>query len=237
MANNSPENEKQPMRIPGWVLIAVAVGMIIVIGMGFYLAISTPQGTDIDGNEIPEVELDDEAAEEEDSETTEAPKELTALEAAAEIVAAIADKDEAALEAAASEAGVRFSPSAFVDISSDLVVAPNEFQGFFDDSALFIWGARAGSGEPISSTNREYWDEFVYPENFLGARLVGENTRQALSSTIDNSATIYPDATIVEYYFPPSEEGGLDWAGLRLAIEQDGSDWILVGVMMDLWGP
>jgi len=233
----SENHENSPKRIPGWVLILVAVGMVIVIGMGFYLAITTPQGTDLDGNEIPEVEFDEEVAEEEEPETPEADEEMTAIEAAAKIVAVIADEDEAALEAAASDTGVRFSPSAFVDITSDLVVAPSGFQGFFDDPAIFTWGTRAGSGEPISSTNREYWDEFVYRENFLGARLVSENTRQASSSTIDNSATVYPSATIIEYYFPPSEEGGLDWAGLRLAIEQDGSDWVLVGVMMDLWSP
>ena len=235
----SDEQDSTGRRIPGWALILVVIGMFIVIGMGFYLAITTPQGTDADGNTIPEIPEEIEV--EEDVDANPEPEvdidsvEATAIEAAEAIIDAISTQNEEVLEAAANEDGVRFSPSAFVNVSADTVVTPTGFNGFFADSTESTWGNHAGSGDPIVLTNQDYWNEFVYPRDFISEGTVGEDIRQATSSTIDNSGDVYPGATIVEYYIPPTEEGGLDWSSLRLALEQNGSDWFLSGVMMDLW--
>ena len=137
------------------------------------------------------------------------------------------------------EKGLRFSPSAYVKTDTDLVFSVDRVRRLLSDQKKYVWGMYQGSGEPIKLTPREYLREFVYTKDFANASEIGYNRTIGHGNTINNIATIYPDAIVVEYYVrgttPGREE--TDWQSLRLVFEQHQQKWYLVGCVHDEWAP
>ena len=158
--------------------------------------------------------------------------------AADRVVNALAEKDAATLAAAAGSGGVRFSPYAYVDPQSDVVLSAEELKGFWTDTETRVWGTEDGTGEPIELTSSAYCDRFVYDRDFKNASSVSVNADKAQGNTVNNAAEIYPEGSRVEYYIEPTEEDGqpgLDWSALRLVFEMEAGEWRLVGVIHDQW--
>jgi hypothetical protein len=132
--------------------------------------------------------------------------------------------------------GVRFSPYAFVQ-ESDLVFMPQQIRDALSDPTEYVWGSYDGTGFPIEQTVVEYYEEFVYDQDFANAEEIGYDRIVRLGNYIDNSKEFYPGAFVVEYHFPgfDSELQGMDWESLRLVFLQDGQSWYLVGVIHDEW--
>lgn len=136
-----------------------------------------------------------------------------------------------------SDKGVRFSPYGFVDIEDDVVFTASQMMGAFDDDKKYVWGAFDGSGEDIQLTFGEYYEQFIYDEDFDNADDISYNEIIGMGNTINNISEAYPDGIFVEYHFRgfDPEFDGLDWKSLRLVFEQSGEDWLLVGVIHDQW--
>ena len=165
------------------------------------------------------------------------PAEQAVLVRAAQAVAALQAQDLTALAALVHpNAGLRFSPYAFVSIS-DRVFRPEALPDLLTDPTLYEWGVYDGSGLPISLTFSGYYAAFVYDQDYAAAPQIGLNQRLGAGNSTDNSLEFYPGAMVVEYHFPgiDPQYGGLDWRSLRLVFQKSGGEWYLVGIIHDQW--
>jgi hypothetical protein len=156
---------------------------------------------------------------------------------ASQAVLALKDRDMQALAALAHPiAGLRFTPYAHVQ-PSDLVFPAHQLPDLFDDPAVHHWGFFDGSGEPMDLTFAQYYERFVYDQDYAQAEEVGFNQRLGTGNSIDNSQEFYPGAFVVEYYFSgfDPQYAGMDWRSLRLVFQQHQGAWYLVGIIHDEW--
>lgn len=136
------------------------------------------------------------------------------------------------------EKGVRFSPSAYVDLDSDLVFSRARVEAFWTDEKTYTWGFADGTGEPIIMTPSQYCLEYIMSRDFLKPSSINVNNDRAVGNTTNNAALVYPNGTRVEFYIDPSIRDGvpqLDWAALSLVFETSGDTWFLIAVIHDEW--
>ncbi|NLN06239.1 MAG: hypothetical protein GX167_01285 [Firmicutes bacterium] len=135
------------------------------------------------------------------------------------------------------EKGLRFSPYFFVDLQNDKVFNAQQVARLNEDTTVYTWGIYDGIGEPIELTFNDYYDKFVYDQDFLNPHLIGNNTPIGSGNTVDNVAEAYPDGTFIEFHFTGFEPGydGIDWRSLRLVFEQNEGKWYLVGIIHGQW--
>lgn len=135
------------------------------------------------------------------------------------------------------EKGLRFSPYFYVDVQNDKVFDAQQVAGLDRDATIYTWGIYDGIGEPIDLTFNDYYDKFVYDEDFINPHLIGNNTPIGSGNTVDNVSAAYPDGTFIEFHFTGFEPGndGMDWRSLRLVFEQDEGQWYLVGIIHGQW--
>lgn len=136
------------------------------------------------------------------------------------------------------EAGVRFTQYSNVNEDEDLVFMPEEMETFFDDPEEYVWGRYDGVGDDIKLTPSEYYDEFIYSQDFIDPEEIGYNEIISDSGLVEeNQFDVYEDAIIVEYYFSGFEEeyDGMDWESLRLVFQYYEDTWLLVGVIHNQW--
>lgn len=146
-------------------------------------------------------------------------------------------KDETLKAFVHPKKGVRFSPYSFVNVRDDVVLKADQMADFFADGreALY-WGVRDGSGDPIVLAPAAYYEDFIYPVDFKASGRMNVNKIEGKGSSLENTATAYPGASVVEFYYPgTSEYGEMDWRSLRFVYEKDGDMWYLVGVVSNSW--
>ena len=155
-----------------------------------------------------------------------------------EVINAIKDKDgEKLSEYVHPEKGVRFTPYTNVSTENDIVLTKDEVANFFEDEETYTWGNYTGSGEEIVLTPREYYDEFIYSQDFLNVEEIGYNEVLSSGSVVENQFDVYEDPIVVEYYYPGADDDaeGMDWQSLRLVFEELDGEWYLVGVINNRW--
>lgn len=133
--------------------------------------------------------------------------------------------------------GIRFSPYAFVR-EADVTVTVEDVPNLFSDDTVLQWGVYDGSGVPIELAFAQYYQQFIYDQDFANAEEIGYDRRiGGEGGTINNIPDYYPGGVMVEYHFSGFEPdyGGLDWRSLRLVFVQDGDEWFLVGIVHDEW--
>lgn len=164
----------------------------------------------------------------------------TVEEKATQAVQALKRKDLKALAALVHPVqGLRFTPYTYVNGGRNVFIYANDLPTALQDLNYHTWGEHAGSGEPITMTFAEYYDRFVYDEDYASAPEVTWDEPMDHGSMIDNAADAYPGSRIVEYHFPGFDEqyGGMDWRSLRLVWQElDGVPY-LVGIIHDEWTP
>jgi hypothetical protein len=136
--------------------------------------------------------------------------------------------------------GVRFSPSAFIDLHKDVVFSRDQVAGFWSDSKVYSWGHAEGSGEPIELTPAAYADRYILDRDYAADASVSVDGNRPIGTTANNITNIYPAGTSVEYFIEPSAgrmASDLDWSALRLVFEKAGGTWFLVAVIHDEWSP
>ena len=133
--------------------------------------------------------------------------------------------------------GIRFSPYAYVR-EADISVAVEDVPNLLSKETVLLWGVYDGSGAPIELTFDQYYDQFIYDQDFANAEEIGYDQRiGGDGGTINNIPDFYPGGLMVEYHFTGFEPdyGGLDWRSLRLVFMQDGDVWFLIGIVHDEW--
>jgi len=156
------------------------------------------------------------------------------------VLAALRNRDGRALAALVHpEKGVRFSPSAYVDVGTDRVFSAAQVEKLWSDDRIYRWGDAEGSGDPIELTARAYLARYALGEgeDFTQPTSVHVDDDRAVGSTVNNAAQVYPGAARVEFFAAGKQADGYDWQTLRLVFERSGQRWWLVGVIHDAWSP
>ena len=133
--------------------------------------------------------------------------------------------------------GVRFSPYGYVDIENHLVFKAEEVNDLEDNTQVYTWGAYDGSGEDIELSFNDYYDKFIFDEDFSNPQIIGNNVIVGIGNSLVNIEEVYPDGRFVELHFEgfdPQYEG-IDWRSLRLVFETVDGNWYLVGIVHDQW--
>lgn len=154
---------------------------------------------------------------------------------ARDVLSALARKDWAALADLAGPQGIRFTPYSWIEPTKDVVLDRAALRAVGTDPTVRTWGEWDGSGDPITMTSKDYIARFVWNADFTKAPLVlAPKTPGSLTS---NQDTVYPKATIFAAYDPGGDPqyGGMDWAGLRVVLEQVGGEWRCVGILHEEW--
>ena len=163
---------------------------------------------------------------------------------AAQIILALKERDWSTLSGLVHPAkGVRLSPYTHVRANPadpggmDLLFGAADIAGLWSDPTVYHWGTFDGSGEPIDYTFRQYCERFIYDVDFAQPDVVGFNQTVGQGNTINNIASVYPSAQVVEYHFEgfDPQYAGLDWRSLRLVLEEVGGTWYLTGIVHDEW--
>lgn len=133
--------------------------------------------------------------------------------------------------------GLRFTPYFYVDIQNDQVFNAQQVAGLTQDSTIYNWGDYDGSGDPIDLNFNDYYEKFIYDNDFINPHIIGNNVPIGFGNEIDNVSTVYPNARFVEFHFTgfDPQYDGIDWSSLRLVFEKSGSQWYLVGIIHGQW--
>lgn len=133
--------------------------------------------------------------------------------------------------------GVRFTPYTTVSTENDFVINKEDMIDFFKDENSYVWGYYDGSGEEIKLTPSQYYEKFIYSEDFMNTLEVGYNEVLSNGNMVENQFEVYENAIVVEYFIPEinPEYEGLDWQSLRLVFEEYEGNWKLVGIIHNQW--
>ena len=162
---------------------------------------------------------------------------LTVEDVSLEVLALLQKNDVKALaDYTDPSVGVRFSPYAYVDTTSDVVFSRQQLTKLqLTDS--FLWGHFDGTGDPIRMNVKSYFKRFVYDADFLNAEKIALNHTFGTGNSIDNVTAVYPDCDYIEYYFSGfnKEYGGMDWRSLKLVFRKEQERFYLVGIVHGEW--
>ena len=131
---------------------------------------------------------------------------------------------------------LRFSPYAYLN-SSNQVFCSSEIGLAASSEDILLWGRYDGSGNPINLSFMEYYNDFVYDQDYFHSAVIGFNTTVSSGNSLNNIQEVFPGGMMIEYYFPgfDPQYGGLDWRSLRLVFVQHGTDWYLAALIHGEW--
>ncbi|MEX1192647.1 MAG: hypothetical protein WED10_01280 [Brumimicrobium sp.] len=132
---------------------------------------------------------------------------------------------------------VYFSPYAYIDTNKIKSLSLIEFNRLYDSGEVIEWGTFDGTGEPIMLDLAGYFERFVADFSLLSEEnKILKDTIPARGNELNNVAEIFPDATIVEFHKPASEEsGGMDWRSLMLVLVKKDGEWKLRAIVHNEW--
>ena len=131
---------------------------------------------------------------------------------------------------------LHFSPYGYLDKQKGETLSGSEIQANFERTKILHWGSFDGSGDPINLSVQAYLRRFVLDKDFKNAPAISVDSVMGRGNTLLNTKEVYPEARVVEYYFPGTEaQGFMDWKTLRLLFQQrEGKLW-LVCIAHDEW--
>lgn len=159
-------------------------------------------------------------------------------ETAANLIKALSTKDAQTIsDSIHPTKGVRFTPYTYVSLENDMVFTQAEMSSFFNDQKVYRWGHYDGSGDDIRLTPAQYYEKFIYTQDYIHAEEIGYNKVLSLGNMLENQFEVYDDALVVEYYFSGfnPDYSGIDWRSLRLVFQPYQNDWKLVGIINNQW--
>lgn len=137
-----------------------------------------------------------------------------------------------------TENGILLSPYAFIDTSSARIVDLEELAN--PTKQIHYWGIYAGRGDSILLSTPDYINKFIFNfdlnENNTEIKSYTDNPDSRGSEMI-NIHKRYPNSVVVEFYNPPTEEGGMDWNALNFVVQKDGGHFILKAIVHNQWTP
>jgi hypothetical protein len=137
------------------------------------------------------------------------------------------------------EKGVQLSPYGNINVIHDVTIGYDELIGLLDDTSVVNWGEYDGSGESIELTFSDYYNTFIFDQDYTTAPKVKVNEAIGEGNTLNNLFTLYPidKYKTIEYHFDQIDpkNAGMDWVSLRLVFEQLDGTWRIVAIVHDQW--
>ena len=135
--------------------------------------------------------------------------------------------------------GVYLSPYQYIDFSYTMNMTSDNILNMATLPTVFPWGNAPGSGDLISLNLLDYYNAYVYDEDYYLAPIVGMNTVVSSGNMINNIATSFPTSDTVEFLFPEFDPsyGGLDWSSITLVFNTDSGMPMLLGIVHGDWTP
>lgn len=135
--------------------------------------------------------------------------------------------------------GIRFSPHAFIDTTTDQVIMPATLSNWNDKKKqpVIHWGNNDASGDPINLTIDGFIKNHIYEVDFLKADSIKANRFMGGGNTLNNLLTVYNDCYFTESYFKGFDKKyeGMDWRSLRMVFKKSGDKYFLVAIVHDQW--
>lgn len=137
------------------------------------------------------------------------------------------------------QAGIRFSPYAFIDTIRHVKFTKQKFiaEATGVEQDMIIWGEFDGTGDPIRLTLDNYLKRFVYDVDFLKPGQRSVNKFISSGNSLNNLDSVYKDCDFTESYFSGFDKKyeGHDWRALRLVFKERNKRFYLVGIVHDEW--
>lgn len=132
--------------------------------------------------------------------------------------------------------GLLFSPYAHIDTATAKVF-PAASLPALTDPTVYNWGFYDGSGEPIDLTFQQYYDKFVYDQDFMNPETIGVDVIKGLGNTIVNIEDVFPNSYVMDYHFSgfDAQYDGMDWESLILVLEELNGAWYVSAVLHSQW--
>ena len=135
--------------------------------------------------------------------------------------------------------GVRFSPYAYIDTASDLILSKRKFseQASKENQDIIVWGGFDGTDDPIKMNLNSYFKRFVYDVDFAKPEKRSVNEFLGGGNSLNNLTIVYKGNHFTESYFSGFDKkyDGMDWKTLRLVFKERNKRFYLVGVVHDEW--
>ncbi len=163
---------------------------------------------------------------------------MNVLQKSVEAMALIKDKDMAALSQMVHPTkGVRFTAYPFIDTDVDVVLSGQDLSNISTNPTIWHWGYYDGSGEPINMNFDDYYNAFIYDQDFMNPHILGISQPISSGNMINNLSLVYPNNPYVEFHFTGfnPQYVGLDWESLTLVFEEVSGELFLVGVIHGQW--
>ena len=137
-----------------------------------------------------------------------------------------------------SSKGLNFSPYVHINIPHDQVFTAGEVADLPGDTTEYNWGYYYGTPvetEIISNFN-DYYNEFIYDEDYFNTNIVGVNAVISYGDIIDNIFDQFPDAEYLEFYVHGSpHNNGTYWRSLKLVFEKEAGEYKLMAIVHGQW--
>lgn len=155
-----------------------------------------------------------------------------AFELANQTVQCIKDKDFMELQKYIhDEKGVVFAYATNIDSYSP-VFSKKQVGEFGEDYNKYVWGSGTHSDELLELTSVEYFDKYLYKEDYLNVEKISVNNTIGTSNAVDNLEEIFNDCVYVEFYYEGTEKNGyLDWSSLKVVMEEYDGELKVVGLI------
>ena len=152
-------------------------------------------------------------------------------------LALLKNKDWGALGALVHpEQGLTFSPWGYVDTKTAVRLGAGDVKALGSDKKVRVWGEHP-SGDPIKCTFAQYYDMFIFDEDYTSGAAVSANT--ITKSDFENNLFVFGNGSeFVEFFIrgESSPEGDdYYWSALRLVFAGYEGELCLVGVVHDQW--
>ncbi|WP_435309051.1 hypothetical protein [Sebaldella termitidis] len=152
------------------------------------------------------------------------------------VIKLIKNRDISALSKYAHpKKGIMFSPYSDLKNNDNQIIEKKELVKIYEKNEELVWGEYDGTGARILLTFDNYFDRFIYDEDFIEYE-PNYDSIMGTGNTIENMNSVFPYARSVEYYTPGTEEYAyMDWKSLRLLYEIYRGKYYLVAVVHNEW--
>ncbi len=134
------------------------------------------------------------------------------------------------------ENGVVLSPNAHIDTLSVRKVGLEELST--PTKELQFWGIYPGRGDSILLSTADYVDKFIFNFDLDNAEINSyQGNPKARGSEQINIQDLFPSATTVAFYKPPSKEGYMDWNALYFVVQKTEGHFVLKAIVHNQWSP
>ncbi len=152
------------------------------------------------------------------------------------VIKLIKNRDISALSKYAHpKKGIMFSPYSDLKNNDNQIIEKKELVKIYEKNEELVWGEYDGTGTRILLTFDNYFDRFIYDEDFIEYE-PNYDSIMGTGNTLENMNSVFPNARSVEYYTPGTEKYAyMDWKSLRLLYEIYRGKYYLVAVVHNEW--